>query len=166
MSGLAKHNKSPIGPDGWDHEALARGNIMPTTGLATDYLNVFNEAVMLFGLLPEIPEMIDDLLAWQPLTYEQHFMRSSFAAKDLAIWAYEHMDPSVRHPFDALSHSLGAILLAAIAQAREMIATSTDISDFVGETNLAVQSAISMLDGMIHGGSVGGAQDDIDALFD
>jgi hypothetical protein len=166
MGQLEAKNNFVIGPDGWDQEALAAGNIMPATGLATDYLNVFNEAIMLFGLLPEIPEMIDDLVAWQPLTYEQHFLSSSFASKDLAIWAYHHMDGATRLSFDALSTSLGTILLEAIEQARSMIATAVDMSDFISETNLALQSAISMLDGLIHGGSVGGAQDDIDALFD
>jgi hypothetical protein len=150
----------------WDADALAKANIVPATGLATDYLNVFNEAIMLFGLLPEMPDMIDELLVWQPLTYEQHFVRSGFAAKELAIIAYEHADPALKAPFDELSHATGTLLAHAIVQASDMIEAKADVSDFVSETNLALQSAILMLDGMIHGGHVGGAQDDIDALFD
>jgi hypothetical protein len=150
----------------WDADVLAKANIVPTTGLATDYLNVFNEAIMLFGLLPEMPDMIEELLVWQPLTYEQHFVRSGFAAKELAILAYEHADPALKAPFDELSHSTGTLLAHAIMQACDLIEAKADLTDFVSETNLALQSAILMLDGMIHGGNIGGAQDDIDALFD
>lgn len=155
-----------VGPQWRDPDVLAAANIMPATGLATDYLNVFNEAIMLFGLLPDMPDMIDELLAWQPLSYEQHFVRSGFAAKDLAILAYKNADPAIKQPFDDLSQTTGTLLAHAIVQARDMIAAKADLADFVAETNLALQSAILMLDGMIHGGTVGGAQDDIDALFD
>jgi hypothetical protein len=150
----------------WDPEVLARANIVPATGLATDYLNVFNEAIMLFGLLPDMPDMIDELLVWQPLSYEQHFARSGFQAKDLAILAYQNCDPALKAPFDALSDEICNMMARAIITANDMIATKIPLEDFVSETNLALQSAIMMLDGMVHGGHVGGDQDDIDALFD
>ena len=139
---------------------------MPTTGLATDYLNVFNEAIMLFGLLPDMPDMIDELLVWQPLSYEQHFARSGFQAKDLAILAYQNCDPALKAPFDALSDEICNMMARAIIAANDMIESKVPLEDFVSETNLALQSAIMMLDGMVHGGHVGGDQDDIDALFD
>jgi hypothetical protein len=150
----------------WDAEVLVRANIVPATGLATDYLNVFNEAIMLFGLLPDMPDMIDELLVWQPLTYEQHFSRSGFAAKELAILAYQNADPFLKQPFDELSDATGTMLADAIIRANDLITSNADLNEFVAETNLALQSAILMLDGFIHGGHVGGAQDDIDALFD
>ncbi len=150
----------------WDPDVLAKANIMPATGLATDYLNVFNEAVMLFGLLPDMPDMIDELLVWQPLSYEKHFARSGFQAKELAILAYQNCDPSIKGPFDALSDQTCNMMASAIIAADDMIKTGTLTEDFVSETSLALQSAILMLDGMVHGGHVGGDQDDIDALFD
>jgi hypothetical protein len=150
----------------WDPDVLARANIMPATGLATDYLNVFNEAVMLFGLLPDMPDMIDELLVWEPLTYEQHFARSGFQAKDLAILAYQNAAPEIKEPFDTLSNETCKLLQTAIVQANDMIGAKSDLGDFVAETTTALQSAIMLLDGMVHGGSVGGDQDDIDALFD
>jgi hypothetical protein len=150
----------------FDPEALAAANIMPATGLATDYLNVFNEAVMLFGLLADMPDMIDELAAWEPLSYEEHFARSGFQAKDLAIAAYRAADPEVRGPFDALSAEISDMIQVAVREAGERIARGEDIAEYVVETTFGLQSAIMLLDGRVHGGRVGGAQDDIDALFD
>jgi hypothetical protein len=150
----------------WDPEVLIEANIMPATGLATDYLNVFNEAVMLFGLLSDMPDMIEELRNWEPLSYEQHFARSGFQAKELAILAYKNADPAIKAPFDALSHETCELLQQAITQAEGLIEQGAPLDDFIAETTLALQSSIMMLDGMVHGGAAGGAQDDIDALFD
>jgi hypothetical protein len=150
----------------WDPDVLVAANIMPATGLATDYLNVFNEAIMLFGLLPDMPDMIEELLVWQPLTYEQHFRRSGFAAKDLAIAAYNNADAGVKQPFDDLSDATGTLLAHAIIQASDLLSAPDQLAQFVRQTNPMLQSAIETLDSLIHGGSVGGDQVDIDALFD
>jgi hypothetical protein len=53
--------------------ALTDANINPATGLATDYLNHFNEAIMLLEMLSSCPDCRDDLLAWQPMSYREHF---------------------------------------------------------------------------------------------
>ncbi len=44
--------------------------VNPASGLANDYLNLFNEIVMLIEQLPVMPELIDDILKWRPLTYQ------------------------------------------------------------------------------------------------
>jgi hypothetical protein len=150
----------------FDRDALTAAKIVHGTGLSTDYLNVFNEPVMLFGMLADMPDMIEDLRDWQPLSYEEHFKRSGFQAKELAIAAYRATEPEVREPFDALSKEIGAMIHSAVAQADQMITAGDDIIEFVTETSFGLQTSIMMLDGMVHGGSVGGAQDDIDALFD
>src|SRR6187402_3654994 len=80
--------------------ALRAANINPRTGLATDYLNHFNEAVMLLEMVPDMPECAEDFLTWTPLSYAEHFWASNFKARDLAIEAYEKAEPSVRAQFD------------------------------------------------------------------
>src|SRR5271167_4922918 len=72
--------------------ALRAANINPRTGLATDYLNHFNEAIMLLEMIPDMPECAEDFLTWSPLSYCEHFMASNFKARDLAIEAYEQAD--------------------------------------------------------------------------
>jgi hypothetical protein len=150
----------------WDPDVLTEANIMPLTGLATDYLNVFNEAVMLFGLLGDMPDMIEELRNWEPLSYEQHFARSGFQAKDLAVLAYQNADPAIKGPFDALSHETCDLLQQAITHAEALIQQGAPMDAFIAETTMALKSSIMTLDGMVHGGAAGGAQDDIDALFD
>src|SRR5580693_6494395 len=63
---------------------LRAANINPRTGLATDYLNHFNEAIMLLEMIPDMPECSEDFLGWQPLSYSEHFTASNFKARDLA----------------------------------------------------------------------------------
>ena len=43
---------------------LRAANINPRTGLATDYLNHFNEAIMLLEMIPDMPECAEDFLLW------------------------------------------------------------------------------------------------------
>jgi len=90
--------------------ALAAANINPHTGLATDYLNHFNEAIMLLEMIPAMPECTDDFLLWEPLSYPEHFLQSGFKGRDLAIAAYEAADPELRARFDGVCSSLTSIL--------------------------------------------------------
>lgn len=152
-------------------EALAAANIVPGTMLATDYLNVFNEAVMLLGLVADMPDMIDELKAWEPLSYREHFQRSGFQARDLAILAYEHADPAVRGPFDALSEQVAGQIGQAIADAEADIAAGRELDVAIAAAIVDIQARLMVLDGMVHGTGHddqpgASAQDDIDALFD
>src|SRR6202043_597966 len=106
-------NPRPIGPEAAARAAeLKAANINPRTGLATDYLNHFNEAVMLLEMIPDIPECAEDFLAWAPLSYAEHFCASNFKDRDLAIEAYESAEARVRAEFDQLTSSMTSILTA------------------------------------------------------
>jgi hypothetical protein len=61
-----------------------------STLLSTDYFNLFNEVIMLLGMLPDMPDMLDEVSAWQFKTYAQHFADSGLAFAPLAIEAYPH----------------------------------------------------------------------------
>jgi hypothetical protein len=98
---------------------LRAANINPRSGLATDYLNHFNEAVMLLEMIPDIPECAEDFLAWAPLSYAEHFHASNFKDRDLAIEAYESADARVRAEFDKLTDSMTSILTAVGTAMRE-----------------------------------------------
>jgi hypothetical protein len=93
-----------------DPARLDGTNINPATGLATDFLNHFNEAIMLLEMLPMAPNCKDDLLAWRPMSYAEHFAASNFKHRDLAIAAYEHADPLFRGQLDEISGQMNQIL--------------------------------------------------------
>src|ERR1700756_3829045 len=85
---------------------LRAANINPRTGLATDYLNHFNEAVMLLELIPDMPECAEDFLTWRPLSYAEHFTASNFKARELAIEAYNAADIRIRTEFDNITNAI------------------------------------------------------------
>ena len=95
--------------------ALADANINPLTGLATDYLNHFNEAIMLLEMLSSCPDCIDDFLGWRPMSYREHFAASHFKGRDMAIAAYDAADPALRGSLDALADTMTAVLEATRA---------------------------------------------------
>jgi hypothetical protein len=100
-------------------EQLRAANINPRTGLATDYLNHFNEAVMLLEMVPDMPECAEDFLSWRPLSYAEHFTASNFKARDLAIEAYDTADVRIRTEFDNITGAITSILTAVGAAMRE-----------------------------------------------
>jgi hypothetical protein len=99
---------------------LQAANINPRTGLATDYLNHFNEAVMLLEMIPDMPECAEDFLGWHPLSYAEHFTASNFKARDLAISAYDSANPAIRAQFDNITSAMTSILTAVGAAMREV----------------------------------------------
>ena len=57
-------------------------NINSATGLTTDYLNHFNEAIMVLEMITMMPECIPDLEAWRPKTYREHYAQSNLSHRD------------------------------------------------------------------------------------
>jgi hypothetical protein len=51
---------------------------------------------MLFSLLSDMPDMIEELRNWQPLSYEKHFARSGFQAKDWRFWRIRMQTPPLK----------------------------------------------------------------------
>jgi hypothetical protein len=88
-------------------------NINPATGLSTDYLNHFTEVLMALEMMAGIPECADDLRAWQPKSYAEHFATSRFTNRDTVIRLYEAADPAVRQQVDQVSDTLNALLVTA-----------------------------------------------------
>lgn len=81
-------------------DALVAANINPSSFLATDYLNHFNEVVMLMEMVPDMPDMIEEVMAWEPRGYTDHFEQSVFAGKALAIEAYAAAPAAAKVAFE------------------------------------------------------------------
>ena len=76
-------------------------NINESTLIASDYLNHFHELVMLLEAVSSEPdESANDLCAWRPVTYEEHFSESGLGEKSLAVAAYHQAPPGIRARFD------------------------------------------------------------------
>ena len=141
---------------GPDHEAraaqLRAANINPRTGLATDYLNHFNEAIMLLEMIPDMPDCAEDFLLWYPLSYREHFTASNFKARDLAIEAYDSADEHIRTEFDNITSAMTSILTAvgtAMRDARQDKTRATLAEQATGW----VKPLVALAGGIINGGS-------------
>lgn len=85
--------------------------VSPVTGLATDYLNHFNEAIMLLDMLAQCPDCIEDLQRWRPASYSEHFAKARLNGGEAAIAAYHDADPAIRHSLDVLTDTMTDMLL-------------------------------------------------------
>lgn len=167
-----------------DAAALVRANINPVSLLATDYLNHFNEAVMLIELIPDMPDMLDDAKRWTPKDYKQHFHDSNFAARDLVCEAYDRSPDRFRIPFDLAVRTINRRLLQAVADIAAMLPRGhTEQLDALVVSRCAKLKHLIAVAGSIVNGSEAHvrsaaepepvveesettlSQDDIDALF-
>jgi hypothetical protein len=99
-------------------KARASALVNPASGLANDYLNLFNEIVMLIEQLPSMPELIDDIFAWRPTSYQDYFTRSILPGRGSALEAYAALSQTFRRDFEALVGELDRTAVGAIAAIR------------------------------------------------
>jgi hypothetical protein len=161
----ARSDRPTPRPTSSDEEAraaqLAAANINPRTGLATDYLNHFNEAIMLLEMIPDMPECAEDFLGWRPLSYCEHFMASNFKARDLAISAYDSADASLRAEFDNITSAMTSILTAVSTAMREARQDKTRAT-LAEQATGWVKPLVTLAGGIINGR---GAEADVDYIM-
>jgi hypothetical protein len=139
---------------------LKSANINPRTGLATDYLNHFNEAIMLLEMVPDMPECAEDFLGWRPLSYREHFMASNFKARDLAIEAYDLADKTIRVEFENITSAMTSILVAVGTAMREAQQDKTRAT-LAEQATGWVKPLVALAGGIINGGR----EADIDSIM-
>ena len=156
-----------------DPARLQAANINPKTGLATDYLNHFNEAIMLLDLLPHTPECIVELIGWEPLSYQEHFAASHFKHKELAIAAYEAAEPSARVRLDDLADTMNALLVAT-CEAFQRRSSLDAANALAADTAARLKPLVARAGAVINGYDIehsedmttGEQQATVDALFE
>ncbi|TWB16927.1 hypothetical protein FBZ89_11285 [Nitrospirillum amazonense] len=137
------------------------------TLLSTDYFNHFNEVIMLLSMLGDMPDMLEEIRAWHPKTYKQHFEGSGLGFAALAIDAYDHVPPEYRQPFDRVVEELDA----TIAEAVMALETEQDSPEMLGflatDYWQRLQKLVDRGSAIVHGATEQATldQDAIDALF-
>ncbi len=94
-----------------DESAMRAANVNPKTGLATDFLNLFNEYIMLGEMVADgsmPPDVLDD---WKPVDYETHFSQSGFAGSEVVLASYRALECSKRHEFENINNALIELIL-------------------------------------------------------
>ncbi|MEJ8473429.1 hypothetical protein [Roseibium algae] len=154
-------------------DKLEQANINPKTGLATDYLNHFNEVVMLLEMLPAMPDCAQDVLQWKPLDYQSHFEKSTFTEKQLAILAFQAAPPKLRTHLEARVAQIDKAVLDAQEQLRVTPDPAAIAQLIASLATNEIKPLISLASGVIHGRVEGDttqlegdeAQAEIDAMF-
>ena len=157
--------------DAIDPVRLAEANINPATRLATDYLNHFNEAIMMLELAPQMPDCIADLAVWRPLSYCEHFAASNFKERELAIVAYQAADPARRGRLEELSMIMNAVLVATIGVMRQ--SPDSALGPLSEEALFGLRPLLARAGALINGveapverGEADSTQAAVDALFE
>jgi len=148
-------------------EALERANVHPESGLATDYLNHFNEVVMLLEMLADMPEMADEVLDWRPCGYAEHFQHTNYAGAETVIAAYAAAPKTLKAHFDTLVVALDEALAEAqmLVRAGDVEAAAAMAGDDIESLLAAARAAVN---GRIEGDDIddrAAAQAGVDALF-
>ena len=149
-------------------ERVQGTNINEKSLLATDYLNHFNEIVMVLEMIPDIPDCLEDAKAWCPKSYTDHFQDSGFSDRELAIAAYDHAPPVYREMFDGTIEHMDR--LVALSIDRISAAAATGERDAIKRaTSRATRDLKRLMDvasAIIHGTKPTISQDEIDDLLD
>lgn len=96
-------------------EEQAAALVNPESGIANDYLNHFNEVFLMIENLPVLlPEMVDELMQWRPVSYVEYFQRSPLPASAETLKIYEKLDDSFRADFEAMIVLLDEIVLRCV----------------------------------------------------
>lgn len=151
-----------------DPDRLKAANINPATGLATDYLNHYNEVAMMIASLSDMPDMFETVLDWRPVSYPAHFIRTNFADRGLAIAAYIVASRDVKTQF----FGARADLESRITSVQQRLSSHPGYPEAVAREADAIFADIAKLGGVINGGKSApllkqsAAQDLVDSLFD
>jgi hypothetical protein len=144
--------------------------INPLTGLSTDYLNHFTEAVMVLEMASAVPECLDDLRAWQPRSYAEHFATSRFSNRDAIVAAYRDADPKVRAALDRAAEMLNAMVERSRDLACRSSADAAEIAAIARRAAERIRPLIARTAALINGtehkpDDHEGPQAAIDAMF-
>ncbi|OPZ77718.1 MAG: hypothetical protein BWY78_00895 [Alphaproteobacteria bacterium ADurb.Bin438] len=146
---------------------IAGSNLNPKTLLATDYLNLFNEVIMLLEISIDMPEMLEECRNWKPKSYKQHFRDSHIADKEIAIKAYDYVPSKYKKPFEDAVVQISFIVIKTLQNADKALAKH-DLEEFkfvIARGLETIKSFSSIADGIIHGSEKTMSQDEIDIAY-
>lgn len=148
-------------------EKVRGTNINESSLLATDYLNHFNEIVMLLEMVPDMPELLDEARAWEPKSYQEFVGASTFSDRDLAVEAYNHVPPRFRGPFESIIAQLDGMIVIGLRRLGRRVAE--DNADMLRieskELSRILQILMDRASAIIHGSERAMDQSELDALI-
>jgi len=145
-------------------EERAAALVNPASGIANDYLNHFNEVLLLIENLPTLlPEMLDELLEWKPVTYREYFAKSQLPGSVRALQIYDGLDENFRRDFESIIDGINAMALASIEVIRAHRSQTGDldpsrVSEFCENASSAIRSALNRAADLVNNGRTSAAE--------
>lgn len=121
------------------------------TVLTTDYINHLGALAMLLEIVPDFPEAMSDLLAWQPLSYEAHVRAITFTDPAPLLAYYEALEPAMKTPFDTAADSANQYGIRLIGLLTRLEMTEADRRDLCLIGNATLNAFIQRINGLIAG---------------
>ena len=136
----------------------ADGLVNPVSGIANDYLNVFNEVLLLIENLPILlPEMVDELVTWKPKSYRDYFRSSALPGSAAAILIYDMLDPHLRTRFEHSVKKVDALATECISVIRakrrpDGELRSEDVEAFCERSAVEIRAALATASRLVNHG--------------
>jgi hypothetical protein len=112
--------------------------------LSTDFLNRYNEALMLIEMATMDDGVLADLQTWRSLSYREHFAASSLRVAASALAAYDQVDPARAKAFEEACQSMDRLIQALTALLSEQ-PRPADVPTIVMGASEAVRRLIAGL---------------------
>lgn len=119
--------------------------------LTTDYINHLGALAMLLEIVPNFPETMTDLLAWQPLSYEAHVRAITFTDPAPLLAYYEALDPAIKTPFDAAADNANHYGVRLIGLLTRLEMTEADRRDLCLLGHATLSAFIQRINSLIAG---------------
>ncbi len=139
-------------------ELRASALVNPASGVANDYLNHFNEILLLIENLPALlPEMVDELLGWKPVSYRGYFERSPLPAAKETLEIYDSLGEEFRRDFESMIELLDKIILQSIAviadhRCPDGTIDADEISDTCAELSVQLRTVLDRTADLVNHG--------------
>ncbi len=85
---------------------------------------------MLIEQLPTMPELIEDIMLWRPVTYQDYFAKSVLPGRISALEAYAALDGNFRRDFEAVVSDLDRRAVGAVVAIRRQYKTTGVVSPY------------------------------------
>jgi hypothetical protein len=135
--------------------------------LCTDYFNHFNEVIMLLNMLPDAPEMLDDVDQWGYMTYREHFEASGLHWAPLAIECYEAAPAQTRDRFEKLTTEMSMLIVETRIRLRHILeeGNRAQFADMALLHSMQLQGMVDDGGAIVHGYQAALDQSSIDQMF-
>jgi len=145
---------------------VADTNIDIRSLLSTDYFNTFNSVVMILDVLPDAPELLEEIERWKFMDYIEHFRASGLNFSNLAIEVYPYSPQELREAFERKANGI-RIIIEELPRTLRRLLNAGETGAFADiSRSMATQLRLMMEEGnsIVHG-SRASTQADIDKLF-